>query len=414
MARDTPIDDGPDIPLDGRQDDGHQDDGHQGGGLRGGDRRAVLFANYLSSFTIGLAVGGIIPFLSLLMERQGVAEVVIGANTAVASCGIIAVAPFVPAIARRFGLATSVVGGILISVSAFLLMAVFTSIEAWFVLRPIAAGGTAIHWIVSETWMNAVSTRRDRGRIMAIYVTAIAAGFAAGPAILTVTGIEGWAPFLVFGAGVALSALPLALVARHAPSLKIESLGTPVFLARNAPTIFAAIVATGLYAGGCFAFLPIYGLRSGLGQDEAVFLLTAFLAGNLVFQIPVGWLADRVNHRLLLLGCAAIATVAPLLVQPLLAMPVPLAVLLSIWGGAVFALYTVGITMLGERFHGGELAAANAAFVMTFELANVAGPPAVGEAIGWWTPHGMMAVLVVVAAAFALVTIFRGIHRARE
>lgn len=377
----------------------------------GDGRTAVLLANYLSSFTIGLAVGGIIPFLSLLMERRGVGEVMIGANTAAASFGIICVAPFVPAIVRRFGVAVSVIAGIVLSVVAFLAMGVFDSLAAWFFLRPIAAGGTAIHWIVSETWMNAIATRRDRGRIMAVYVTSIAAGFAIGPAILTVTGIEGWAPFLIFAGGIALSALPLAMVARRAPTLRIGTHGTPLFLARAAPTIFAAIIATGLYAGACFAFLPIYGLRSGLQEVDAVFLLTAFLAGNLIFQIPVGWLADRVNHRVLLLICAAVAVVVPLLVPAILGTVLPLIVVLSIWGGAVFGFYTVGITMLGERFHGGELAAANAAFVMTFEIANMIGPPVAGYAIQLWTPHGLMAFLVAIATGFALVTILRGARR---
>jgi MFS family permease len=142
----------------------------------GGGRLAVLVANYLSSFAIGLAIGGIVPFLSLVMERRGVGEVMIGANPAAASLGIIVVAPFVPAIVRRVGLATSVIAGIVISVVAFLAMGIFESLAAWFLLRPIVAGGTAIQWIVSETWMNAISTRRDRGRIMAVYVTAVAAG----------------------------------------------------------------------------------------------------------------------------------------------------------------------------------------------------------------------------------------------
>lgn len=380
-------------------------------GPRLGRREAVLAANYLSSFAIGLAVGGIVPFLSLLMERRGIDETLIGANTAAGSLGIICLAPFVPAVVRRFGLAASVTGGIVVSVAAFLCMGAFDSLAAWFVLRPIAAGGTAIHWIVSETWMNAVSTRRDRGRIMAVYVTMIAGGFAAGPALLTVTGVEGWTPFLVFGAFILFSAAPLVVVARYAPALSIRSVGTPRFLARQAPTICAAVVAAGLYAGACFAFLPIYGLRNGLSEADALLPLTAFMAGNLVFQLPVGWLADRVDHRALLLGCAAVALVAPFLFPLVVGTVWPMVAVATAWGGAAFALYTVGIVMLGERFEGGELMAANAAFVTTLEIANVAGPLAAGASLRLWPPHGMMAFLVCVAAGFAAITVFRGLRR---
>ena len=376
-----------------------------------GGRTAVLIANYLSCFAIGLAVGGSIPLLSLIMERRGVSETLIGANTAMGSIGVICIAPFVPMIVRRFGLAPSVIAGIVLSVASFLAMAVFDSLTAWFVLRPLYAGGLGIHWIVSETWMNTVASNRNRGRIMAIYVTTIAAGMAAGPAILGVTGTEGWMPFAVFGAATFLAALPLALVARYAPQSQIGGHGTPALLIRGAPTVFAAVVAVGLYSGACFVFLPIYGLRSGMAEADAVFLLTAFLAGNLLFQVPIGWLADRINLRLLLLACAAVAIVAPFLIAGVIGAPVVLAIFMALWGGAVFAFYTVGITMLGQRFQAGELAAANAAFVMTFEIANVIGPPAAGLALRLWMPHGMMVFLVAVAAVFGLIIVIRGAWR---
>ncbi len=371
-------------------------------------RIAVLAANYLSSFSIGVAIGGIIPFLSLIMEQRGVGEVVIGANTAAGSLGIICVAPFVPAIVRRFGLGVAVIGGIVASSVAFLLMGVFQSMLAWFPLRLIFAGGLAIHWIVSETWMNAVASARNRGRIMSVYVTLIAAGFATGPVILGFVGAGGWAPFLIFAAGMMFSALPLALVIRFAPRLPGDRHGTPLYLARSAPTIFAAVVTTGISCAVCFTFLPIYGIRVGLTGGDAVFLLTVFLAGNLVFQIPLGWLADRVNPRFLLLACAAMAIAAPPLVPMLLNATVPLTVLLALWGGALFGLYTVGVIMLGARFQGRGLVVANAAYVMSFEGASILGPPIAGWAMSVWTPNGMMMFLVVVAAVFAAVILVRG------
>ncbi len=37
--------------------------------------------------------------------------------------------------------------------------------------------------------------------------------------------------------------------------------------------------------------LPVYGVRLGLGQDTAVLMLSVFLAGSVVLQLPIGWLA---------------------------------------------------------------------------------------------------------------------------
>jgi hypothetical protein len=70
--------------------------------------------------------------------------------------------------------------------------------------------------------------------------------------------------------------------------------------------------------------------------------------------------------------------------------------------------------MLGERYRGGELVAANAAFVMTFELANLMGPPMSGWAMEAWVPTGLMVYMALVAALFVAVSTLRGVMRARD
>ena len=41
-------------------------------------------------------------------------------------------------------------------------------------------------------------------------------------------------------------------------------------------------------------------------------------------------------------------------------------------------LYTLALTLVGERFRGADLTQANTAFVMTFQLGAIAGPPYAG------------------------------------
>ena len=79
---------------------------------------------------------------------------------------------------------------------------------------PHRHGRRSIHWVVSETWLNMVATERDRGRIMGIYATVLAAGFAIGPLIIGAVGIEGWLPFLIVALAVALGVLPICFARR--------------------------------------------------------------------------------------------------------------------------------------------------------------------------------------------------------
>jgi hypothetical protein len=51
------------------------------------------------------------------------------------------------------------------------------------------------------------------------------------------------------------------------------------------------------------ALLPVYGVRSGMIQSQALFLLTAYVVGNIGFQIPFGRLLDRWSAPLILAAC---------------------------------------------------------------------------------------------------------------
>lgn len=385
------------------------------GVLSAGQVRWSLLAHYASSMSIGLAVGGFVPLIAVTLEARQTDTVLIGINSAVTSLGVLLVAPFATTIVRRLGASPAMVAGLLLTSVSALAMPFLDHLWVWMVLRFLMGAGVAIHWVVSETWMNAIVSERRRGLVMSIYITSIASGFALGPLILTLIGTDGALPFIAIATVTGLTALPMALIHRLAPPLALETRGSVVRLAREAPTIFAAVLAVGLVDAAFFTFLPIYGLRIGMPSDTAITLLTAVFAGNVALQIPIGWIADRVNRRALLLVLGGICIACPglaawlLRADSLAAYPI-----LFVWGGCSFGLFTVGVTMLGERYRGGELVAANAAFVMTFELANLLGPPMSGWAIEAWVPTGLMVYMATIAALFVAVSALRGVMRARD
>ena len=382
-----------------------------GEALSRAERWSVLGANYLSAIAVGLAIGGFIPLVALALEKRGIEPWIIGANASSAALGIIAVAPFVPAIMARLGVARSMIGGIVIGTGCMVAFPFVEAVWGWFVLRFVGAAGVAIHWVLSETWMNAVATENGRGRALAVYVTLMAGGFAMGPALIGMVGTDGYLPFMIFALALAVSAFPLVFVRHLGRGLTVGGVGSPFLLARAAPTVLAAAITTGLYDAAIMPFLPIWGLRLGFEVATAVGLLTWFLLGNAILQLPIGWLADRFDRRGVLLLCGAVGIAGPLMVPFFVGGPVLLGVFLVVWGGFAFGPYTVGLTMIGERFRGGELAAANAAFVMCFEIATLSGPPLAGVAMDIWEPHGLMGLLTIVAILFAAFVVYRGVRR---
>ena len=134
----------------------------------------------------------------------------------------------------------------------------------------------------------------------------------------------------------------------------------------------------------------------------------------MALQYPVGMLADRIDRRLVLLLCAMVGFVGIATLPPLIATtswtggrPILLYLSLFIWGGTLTGMYTVGLTLLGQRFQGSALISANAGFVMLYEIGALGGPPLSGYAMDLWNPHGLVVAMSIVCLSYAALILYR-------
>ena len=177
---------------------------------------------------------------------------------------------------------------------------------------------------------------------------------------------------------------------------------------REAPALalvlagFAAL-AYGAVETSLLGLLPIYAVRTGSTPEGAALLLSFFGLGNVLLQLPVGWLSDRMDRRRLLLGCAVVGSFGALALPSLISQPGLLAFALVLWGGVVAGMYTIGLAVIAERFSGADLAAANSAFIFLYGLGMLVGPPAAGLAMDVWDPHGLPAAIALLFGAYVVV-----------
>ncbi|MCA1952965.1 MAG: MFS transporter, partial [Hyphomicrobiales bacterium] len=158
---------------------------------------------------------------------------------------------------------------------------------------------------------------------------------------------------------------------------------------------------------GLFVQLPVHNVRVGFSEHEAALLLSAFTLGNVLFQLPLGLLSDRLDRRTMLLALALLSAgfaAALPLAQPAFW---PFAALLHVFGGISGALYTVGLAHLGSRFSDADLASANAAFVLLYSLGLMLGPPLIGLGMDAGGAYGLPAILVALLAGYAGIVVLR-------
>lgn len=97
------------------------------------ERRRNLVAVTAALTATSLIYGLSVPLLSLILEDRGVGGTLIGSQAALQSAAILLISPLLPRHMSRTGPAVLMLGAILVSLVAFLLLAVFPSMLAWFI-----------------------------------------------------------------------------------------------------------------------------------------------------------------------------------------------------------------------------------------------------------------------------------------
>ncbi|PWK69067.1 putative MFS family arabinose efflux permease [Aminobacter sp. AP02] len=353
----------------------------------------------------GAAQGLSYPLFSLLMQKQGMSPAMIGLSAAMMPMGLIASAPFVPAAVRLFSGRTLAVLCSIAAAICFLLIGYMQDWVAWFVVRFMI--GVVINplYILGEVWALSMAPPSRRGRVMGVFNTLMGIGYASGPLVLTFVGTAGWTPFLVAIVGF----LACAVVLRIMSDLSGfeddgESKAGVLGFAALAPALLFAVLVSAANQQSTYSLLPVFGAAHGLPEAVLAAMLTALSMGNILLQIPLGLMAERVGGRTMILFCAAAtaicAVLLPLLIETRFIWPA-----LVVMGAVGYGVYTMALVELGNRFSGSLLVAGNAAFALMWGMGGIVGPPASGLVMQNFGPIGLPAVLAslnVLLVAFAL------------
>jgi MFS family permease len=282
----------------------------------------------------------------------------------------------------------------------------------WFGLRLLLGVAINVIFIVSEAWINQLAEPHTRGRTIGLYNTIAAAGFGLGPLTLALIGSHGWLPFLIGIIGI-LIALPVLVFARnHLPEFDGREDSSVLSFLSLAPLLLLAVASAALSDLATLSLLPIYGLQHGLSEATASFMLAVLIVGNVVLQIPIGWLADRFSRRYLLSALAFGAVIGSILLPAFIDGSMLLWPMLFVWGAIAYGTYTVALIELGDRFSGALLLAGNGAFAIMWGVGGIFGPPVAGAAMDVLGPEGLPITLGVTFGILAIASLCVPLSRA--
>jgi MFS family permease len=329
----------------------------------------------LSAVALGAAFGGYLPLISLWMETFNISFQRIGIVCGISALGIVCSAYFAPRFATKYGYVLTINIGLIIAAITSVAFRFTDNYTLWLILRFICGLGLGLHWVLTEAWLASIVTENYRTRVMAIYATAMSIGFAVGPIVIWIFGALSVIPFLIIGGLLILSIVPIAKLKGHEPKSSKSHTASPLILIRKAPTVASACVVVGSVDLAMISLLPAMITRTPEAAPIlALIIVPAMAIGATILQYPVAILADKYGLRKIGVITASTGLLFASLI-PFFLSSIFVTLLLAFLGaGLVYALYTIGLAMLSKRFSGSQIVAANAGFVILFELSNLIGP----------------------------------------
>ena len=362
----------------------------------------------------GITSSLLTPLLSIILESRKIPSSIIGGLAMIAPAGLIIGAFAVSRFMRNFGGRSLLFFGVTFEIVLIIALMNSSSIFTWFVIRFMGGLADSLLFVVTETWIMEITPKEKRGKIMGFYNSILMMSFALGPLIITFSGTKGILPFIICIFLLISAGIPLLWVDRYVP----KSIEKPRF-----NVISFAFVAP-LLALGCFvvafqdlaitSLMPIYGLRLGMEESSATLMLFFGIAGGALLQFPIGWVADKIGAKKVLIFCSLAGLVGTIIWPLIVSMQFLLWTVLFLWWGFFAGVTTVTMILAGSWFKGSELATAMAALGVFWGLGAFVGPFVSGAIMDIWDPYGLPLTLVIISGSFFIITLIPNFYRVKR
>ncbi|WP_421694830.1 MFS transporter [Aestuariivirga sp.] len=344
----------------------------------GRNQTRQLIAALAGISVFGLSFGLLYPLMALNLEGRGFSASYIGIIAAMQPLGLVMSNFLLPTVVARTG-----VGGLLkICIGAIsLVFAVYPFLPptpCWFLLRFVHGALASSIYVVSEAIIVRLSVGERATRVLALYTAVMQTTFGIGPLILLLTGVDGPAGFLTGAILTIVGGLIMILGGAGKVELYDEGERKPFLSVLWQIKFLLAGYAVFAFADAVTAdLLPVYGKLLDFSTTRAALLLTAFLFGSTILQIPLSFLFSKVDETYQLpLNVSGVALSFLALVftwDTALVWPV-----IAIAGALTSSINTISLTQVGRYVAARDLVAGTASLTTSWGVIYLIATPIAG------------------------------------
>ncbi len=248
----------------------------------------------------------------------------------------------------------------------------------WFVMRLITGACFAGTYVIVESWLNARSDNKSRGRVLSIYMIVTYLSMAGGQWLLYLANPIDYDLFLISSILLSLSLVPVLISRIKAPEIELHEKISLSELISDAPTGTLTLFMVAIAHGALFSMGAVYANKVGLNISQTILFMSLFILLGALFQWPIGWLSDRMDRRITIIGTSMVVVVLSGVIINVKPSPDSLILIFGVLGAMSLVIYSLAIASIHDRLLPEKMVEASSTMVLIYGTGSILGPSSIG------------------------------------
>ncbi len=291
---------------------------------------------------------------------------------------------------------------------AILMCGLVVDWRAWILFRAISGFAISGSYLVIESWLNERVTNENRGMLFSLYLITTMVGTIGGQYLVPLGDPTNSSLFILCGVLFSLALLPTALSSSAMPAPPSQAKFDVPGLYRRSPVAVVGAFLAGAMSGAWLNLGGVFTQKIGLSTAEGATLLAALLAGSAISQIPIGRTSDRIDRRIVMVGCGIVGVISCLAMVAFVGSgPLVLYVIAAFVGSVLFPIYALNVAHANDLARPNEYVEVSSGMMITYGIGTISGPLMVGPVMDRFGPPSLFMVLAVYFALYAAYAAWR-------
>ena len=297
---------------------------------------------------------------------------------------------------------------------AILLHSVFLDPFSWFFIRIMTGVSLSGIYVIMESWLNDKSNNQTRGKILSLYMVITFVFVGLGQLLLNLSNPIKVDLFILVSVLLSFSLLPILLSSTDQPDItNPKSFSLREFYVVS-PLGFIGALFIGLSHSAVFGYGAIYATTRGLSILEVSVFMIIITSFGALSQWPIGYISDRIDRRILLIGATLVASgLSILIVISSYVSLIIFFIFTAIFSSMCLPMYALTLAHINDFLEHDEIVSASSLFTRLVGVGSILGPILVSSIMVLLGSNGFFVYLFVVHGILGLFGLYRMAKRAK-